>query len=274
MRRGMIYWRYLTSLVGRPPLKPSFFLIGAQKSGTTSLFRHLEDHPCILSPLGKEPHFFDQRYQKGVRWYESWFPSVKDAAHTPCEGEAITGEGSTHYLFDAHTPARLKEYCPDAKLVAILRNPAERAYSAYQHEVRKKREKRSFSEVVEDELRWGEEEHAKVVADPTYWSKRHYFRSHLRRGHYAESMKRWFSVFPREQFLIFSSDQFFSDPETVYNETVAFLGLPPHKLDHFKAHNTGGYSSKIPADELQRLKEHFAPLNEELYELLGVDYGW
>lgn len=274
MHRSRIYWRYVSSLVGRTPLKPSFFLIGAQKSGTTSLFRHLENHPYILSPLGKEPHFFDQRYQKGIRWYESWFPSTKEAEQTSCEGTPITGEGSTHYLFDAHTPARLKEYCPDAKLVAILRNPVERAYSAYQHEVRRKREKRPFGEVIADELRWGEEEHAKVLADPSYWSDRHYFRSHLRRGYYAESLKRWFSHFPREQFLIFSSDQFFSDPERVYDETVAFLELPPFKLDHFKPQNIGGYSSKIPADELKRMDEYFAPLNKELVELLGVDYGW
>ena len=274
MRRPEIYWRMTTSLLGRQPLKPSFFLIGAQKSGTTSLFRHLEDHPCILSPLGKEPHFFDQRYQKGFRWYESWFPSTRDAEQISCEGPAITGEGSTHYLFDAHTPARLKQYCPDAKLVAILRNPVERAYSAYQHEVRKKREKRSFSEVIQDELQWGDEEHARVLADPSYWSNRHYFRSHLRRGHYAESLKRWFEHFPREQLLIFSSDEFFSDPEAVYEKTVAFLGLPPHKLDTFKAHNTGGYTSKIPAAELRLMEEHFAPLNRELVELLGVDFGW
>lgn len=265
--------RYLGNLVGRRAMRPSFYLLGAQKSGTTSLFRHLAKHPCVLEPMGKEIHFFWENYHKGLAWYESWFPGA-GTKKADCSGPCLTGDGSTGYLFEPHTPARLHSYTPDAKFVAILRNPIDRAFSAYQHEVRRRGETRSFNEVIQDELSWMDKEHQYVLDHPHTFSRKYHFRSHLRRGHYAEQLKRWFELFPPEHFLIMSGEEFFADPGAAYNKTVAFLGLPEHPMGEYKKHNVGGYNSEIAPDTLAFLQEYFAPLNEELYALLDVDYGW
>jgi len=274
--RTLVYcWRYVNAVLGREMMKPEFFLIGAQKSGTTSLFEYLAQHHCVHSPLGKEFHYFDQHYRHSRFYYEGWFPFASDAAgDCPNGGRNITGEGSTNYIFDTNAPGRIHSYRPDAKLVAILRNPIDRAFSHYQHEKRKNRETRSFEEAVRDELTWMEEEHKRVLENPEYWSERHYRKSYLLRGHYAEQLRRWSSYFPREQLLIFSSDEFFSDPKSVYEKTVSFLGLPEYPLSDFKAHNAGNYKSPIPEEMRVFMEDYFRPLNRELYDLLGVDYGW
>ena len=265
--------RYLSGLLGRCVLKPSFYLIGAQKSGTTSLFSHLIRHPCILEPLGKEIHYFYENYCRDRHWYESWFPSTSQKP-PDSNGNCITGDGSTGYLFEPHTPARIRAYTPDAKFIAILRNPIERAYSAYQHEVRKRGETRTFDEVVRDELGWMEKEYRNVLDHPLTFNRRFHFQSHLRRGYYAEQLKRWFELFPRDQFLILCGDEFFSDPGSIYERTIEFLSLPEYPLNGFKPHNVGGYCSKLSDETRQFLEEHYAPLNQELYDLLGIDYGW
>jgi hypothetical protein len=90
---------------------------------------------------------------------------------------------------------------------------------------------------------------------------------------YVDQLKRWMSVFPREQFLIIKSEDFYKDPEQVFQQTLAYLGLRPWRLTRFKVHHLGEYVDMDPATR-RRLGDYFAPYNQQLYVLLGRDLGW
>ena len=110
---------------------PSALVIGAQRSGTTSIFNYLIQHPDVVAPLGKEIHYFDLHYDQGVRFYRGRFPY----SHRLRNG-AITLDATPYYLVHPLAPERAAGLLPDIKLIALLRNPIERAFSHYQHEVR------------------------------------------------------------------------------------------------------------------------------------------
>jgi|SRR5690242_3518862 len=107
---------------------PHFLIIGAQRCGTTSLFEYLARHPDVAPPSAKELHFFDSEYHKGDAWYRERFPSLRNGF--------ITGEATPYYIFHPHTPTRVRDWNSKVKLIVLLRNPVDRAYSHYHHEVR------------------------------------------------------------------------------------------------------------------------------------------
>jgi hypothetical protein len=237
---------------------PDFVIIGTQRGGTTSLYRYLTAHPDIGSALRKEVHFFDRNYEKGMDWY---------LAHFPVLGEVpMVGEASPYYLFHPDVPERARAAVSHAKFIALLRNPVDRAYSHYQMRVRKGLESLSFEGAIDKER-----ERLSSSDDPSSSTWRYY--SYIKRGLYVDQLKRWMSVFPREQFLIIKSEDFYDNPERVLHETLAYLGLQPWSLATFKAHHMVGYPDMDPATR-KRLTEYFAPYNQQLYALLGHDLGW
>ncbi|MFN8591499.1 MAG: sulfotransferase [Thermomicrobiales bacterium] len=237
---------------------PDFIIIGAQRGGTTSLYRYLVEHPDIGPAYCKEVHYFDRYFDRGPNWY---------LAHFPIRGEyKIAGEASPYYLFHPEVPERLREYVPNAKLIALLRNPIDRAYSQYQMNSRKGNESLSFEEAVEREP-----ERLAGTDDPLDPSWRHH--SYLARGLYAEQLRRWFEIFPRDQIMVIQSERFYGNPERTLHEVQAAIGLPPHTPGRFKAFHQSEYPQMDDA-LLERLRAHFAPHNRDLYDLLGVDFGW
>ena len=123
---------------------PTFLICGAPKAGTTSLFTYLSQHPNIFCPSLKEPMFFCNQYQKGLSWYESIF---KEHKH-----EKEIGEASSWYMRDEKTPARIFKIIPDIKLLFVLRNPIDRAYSSFWYSKQKgfSQSNLSFSEVIKN----------------------------------------------------------------------------------------------------------------------------
>ncbi len=116
---------------GKQGSLPDFMIIGAPKCGTTSLFEYLCGHPNVARPRRKEIHYFDERFERGLAWYRRHFPLV--------EKPQITGEATTAYLFAKNTPARAAALVPDAKLIAVLRDPVRRVISHYWHNKRRRR---------------------------------------------------------------------------------------------------------------------------------------
>src|SRR5689334_8975756 len=116
-------------------LLPDFIIIGAQKGGTTSLYNYLIEHPLIKSARRKEVHYFDRNFHKGVSWYKAFFPTSleKYYAENILKKDFITGEGSPEYLFYPHCAEKAVRVLPQAKIIALLRNPVDRAYSQYRH---------------------------------------------------------------------------------------------------------------------------------------------
>jgi hypothetical protein len=127
--------------------KPAFLIIGAQKAGTSSLFRYLSQHPDIRLPKRKELHFFDLQYSNGIDWYERLFPRKKIIKRQ------ITGEASPFYLFHPLVPERVFNHYPNIRLIVLLRNPVDRAYSHFHMERNRNAEPEdSFMRAVELEF--------------------------------------------------------------------------------------------------------------------------
>lgn len=262
-------------LTARLRMLPDFLIIGAQKSGTTSLYNHLVQHPSVGCAFEKEVRYFNDHYGKGVNWYRAHFPTspLKQVQTLRYRTRYITGEGEPSYLANPLAPQRVLDLVPDVKLIVMLRNPVDRAYSHYQHRFTRNRETRPFEEVVSADK--------KVLLDgfdglPTGDGKRlgHLHYSYLPRGFYAEQLENWFAVFPQGQFKIIHAEEFFADTQKVYDEVLEFLSLPGRTLQKKKKYYEGTYSQPISDETRRDLVEYFAPHNRRLYDLLQRDFAW
>ena len=262
---------------------PSFLIIGAQRAGTTSLFRYLQEHPEVAWPRAtkreaawsKEIHFFDDRYWRGVAWYRGFFPLEATQRVARVFGRNLLAcEASPSYLFHPAVPERVKETLPDGKFIAILRNPVDRAYSHHRLMMRSKREHLSFEDALAAEEERLTEERPRVdVNKPKHRSDRYRHHAYVAKGLYVEQLERWLEHFPREQLLVLSTEEFAEDPEGTYGTVLSFFGLKPHKQAEFPLYN------RLPAQPMNpetraRLEERFAEPNERLARLLGRDFGW
>jgi hypothetical protein len=237
---------------------PDFIIIGTQRGGTTSLYEYLTAHPDVGAAYRKEVHFFDRHFGKGIDWYR---------AHFPLAGEfSVVGEASPYYLFHPSVPERLHEVIPAVKLIALLRNPVDRALSQYHMKVSRGLESLTFEDAIQRES-----ERLSASDNPMGAAWRHH--SYLARGRYAEQLLRWLRVFPRVQLLILKSEDLFAEPQRVLGQVQHYLGLGPHTPAQFTLHHKATYSA-MDAATRQRLEEYFAPHNRTLYALLGCDFAW
>jgi hypothetical protein len=259
--------RLLTS-----PLRvlPDFLILGAQKAGTTFLYDHLAQHPNITPALAKEVHFFDYNFERGEAWYRAHFPTRMEK----WRGEfQATFEGSPYYLFYPHAAWRVKQIAPRAKLIVLLRNPVERAYSHYQHQLRLGLETLAFEDALEQEPARLVGEYEKLVSDGTYYSFNYQNYSYMARGMYADQLERWFRYFPREQFLILQSEAVYADPAKEFVRVLDFVHVPRWQPQVFQPSLQGEYEPMQP-EMRAYLSDFFAPHNERLYELLDIDFEW
>jgi hypothetical protein len=270
---------------GRGRMLPDFIVIGAAKSGTTTLYGALSEHPfvrpCVADDayfLGtKEIRFFDWGFERGEDWYRSHFPLEEERTEFEREhGRAfLTGEASPSYISHIWAPPRIRQVAPKVKVIAALRNPVDRAYSQYQMSRKEGVEElESFEDAVDREEERLRSEVERMAAEPRYVSWNFGSWSYLARSRYAEQVERWLAHFPREQLLFIKAEDLFDDPQRVLDTVHEFLGLPPHRYDHVVRLNPGAYDDAIAPETRARLAEYFRPHNERLYELTGIDFGW
>ncbi|HVB61283.1 MAG TPA: sulfotransferase domain-containing protein [Ktedonobacteraceae bacterium] len=258
-------------------MTPDFIIIGAQKAGTTSLYRYLTEHPCIAPIYVKEPHYFDIYFYKGLSWYRSHFPMTLERYYAQhiAKHDLMTGEASPYYLFHPRAAQRVAKTLPRVKLIALLRNPIDRAYSQYQHQARQPGvEPLSFEDALDAEAERLANEEEKIAQDPNYSSFNHRHYSYCGRSRYVEQLPRWINLFPQEQVLILNSEELFSDPAAIVKQALIYLNLPIAGMKStYKPFNEARYAP-MKAATRQRLVEYFKPYNERLYELLGRDFEW
>jgi hypothetical protein len=267
LRRLRADFRLLTS--GLRGL-PSALIIGAQRSGTTSLFNYLVQHPDVLPPLGKELHYFDFYYARGVEYYRGRFPF----SHR-LRGGVLTLDATPYYLMHPLVPQRAAQLLPDVKIIAVLRNPITRALSHYEHEVRGGREQLSFSEAIERESERLAGEEERLRREPTYYSWNHHRYAYTGRGLYMQQLRRWLEYYPRSQLLVLQSESLFRDPAAATAEVHAFLGLRDHRLKRYEeTFQKGKYERAMPEELRARLAAYFEPHNRELFEFLGREFDW
>lgn len=263
VRRRDGAFRYATAMIRS---LPNVIMIGAQKSGTTSLFKYLEQHPHIEVSKTKEVHYFDNYYHKGALWYRSHFPIKRNS----CIMEA-----SPSYLFYPHAPKRIHTLLPDVKLIAILRNPTERAISSYFHQVRAGTEKLPIFEALKSEEERITLLRDKILKDEAYVSLDYLRFSYKQRGIYIEQLERYWELFDCKKLLILHYEEFRRDLEQTLQKIYSFIGIKSNIGEiNFQQYNIGANKQEISPHVYDYLDEYFKPYNQKLYERLGLDFNW
>jgi hypothetical protein len=269
---------FVRRLQGARRVLPDFLIIGAQKSGTSSLYRYLAQHPQVRESVLKEVHYFDggldagvDTYALGESWYRAHFPLGRDMA----PGQKAF-EASPLYLVHPLAAERIAGLLPRVKLVAILRNPTDRALSHYFHNVRNNALRRFKEDLPPGEAMDAEEARlAGVLARGDYKSEAYRAYTYKTRGRYLEQLERYLARFPRENLLVLRAEGLFEDPSGLMARLLDFLELDRGRtaLD-FKPMNVGGNREAVDPATRARLDAYFAPLNRALYAALGEDFGW
>lgn len=249
---------------------PDYVIIGVQKGGTGSLYNLLVQHPQIAEAATKEVTFFDRHYHKGALWYKAHFPTRSEKK----ESGQIAGEASPDYLYLEHAPIQAAKFIPqETKLIAVLRNPIDRAFSHYQHECRKGCEKLSFEDALENEeqrLLEGRDEY--LNNNLKSFNVRHF--SYKLRGIYVDQIKRWHEHFPKENLLIIKSEEFQKETGRILTQVHEFIGVKPLELENYPRYNEGKYSEAMKESTRDYLKDYFKPHNQRLSDYLARDFYW
>lgn len=271
--------RYLKIASSRRRDLPGVLLIGAEKAGSTSLYRWLISHPWIARPERKEIRYLTgPENDLGLLWYKSHFPIRRFVRGANGERRAsITLDATPSYLFDPWSPARAQSVLPEAKIIVLLRNPIHRAWSHYLHWLRMGWESEPFEEAIYrpeeliDALRLClslRNENPRAVTEafgrPCY----------LARSIYADQLARWFESFDRNRVLVVKSEEFFSEPEVAYKRITNFLELPAFRPTGVSAMNRRPDRSVLNESLIPQLAEYFAPHNLRLSDLLGTLWTW
>lgn len=272
-------------------VKPSFFIIGTQKGGTSALFKYLMEHPRVVGGIKKEIHFFNRDicYERmGESYYHRHFPVIYRMGRG-----RLTFDATPKYIYGPKVAKRLSLYSPNAKLVLLLRDPIERAYSAWnmfrkyakgsgktpeglmmenedeRNGVMSLLERDSypgFSEIIREEIEsMGNDD---CPMEPSF----------VRRGLYVDQILEYFKYFDSNQMCVIESRELRNDTNRVLGEVVDFLGLESYDWGKGQSlrrkEHVGVYQSVLYNEDREYLSEFYRPYNERLYSLLGRKFDW
>jgi len=252
-------------------MPPGFIIAGAQRCATTSLFRMLARHPQVRPPmLNKGIHFFDtaERFSRGPNFYAGHFPLRR-----PWGSDRISGEASPYYLFHPLAMQRIAEVAPQTQVIVLLRDPAQRAFSAYKQEKGRGFETLSFEEALdrEPERLAGEEE--KIIADPNYQSFAHQHYGYVARGRYTAQLRRAKNALAPGKLTVLDADAFFRPGLEGWDQLLNSIGLDPWRPEEI-IHSNSRPSAEMAPQLRQLLDREFAGENDELIRFLGYTPSW
>ena len=267
--------RKYCSLTGFLHILPDFLILGVEKGGTSSLYDYLIQHPSISSASTKEINFFNKYYDRGLDWYRVCFPFKihKSIKKNLFHKKFLTGEASVRYFDYPHAPERIKKISPLMKFIILLRNPVDRAYSQHSMVTRGGNENLSFEEAIDCEKERTQKDYEKMKNNKNFYSDNYFRHAYLDRGIYVDRLKNWMKIFPKEQFLIFDSKDFFENPSTIYSKTL-FLNLPKTELKKYEVKGRKNENPRMDPNLRAKLIDFYRPHNKRLYEFLGVNYHW
>jgi hypothetical protein len=253
---------------------PDFIVVGAQKAGTTSFYWYLSQLPAVEPSFRKEVHYFDLNYGHGEAWYRAFFPT-RAKLH---RNAAITGEATPYYLFHPAVPQRIHDLVPSAKIIILLRDPAQRALSHFEHEHRLGNETFTLSEALAAEQhRLGDIEARLEETAAVSWAHQH--SSYRARGLYLPQVRRYFERFGRERCHVILSEELFDDPVATVRQAAEFLDIDSATVSGLDLAPRGVNKARAPRDHAHRealaeLRMFFAPANQVLAEYLGRELPW
>lgn len=208
--------------------QPNLFILGAAKCGTTTLYAHLNAMQDVCMSPAKEPTFFEADFEKGLDYYQQTY--FRDY-----QGESVVGDARTRNLYLPWVPGRIHETNPDARLVVMVRDPVDRAFSHWLYRAKVGSDTDSFEDAIQDDLARIERGlPADDAAEIERWRsalpavRAHgygLYRTYLDSGYYMQQIDRFLALFPREQLHVIVLDDLQRDPEHVMGELLDFLGL-------------------------------------------------
>jgi hypothetical protein len=244
---------------------PEFVVIGAQRAGTSSMFRYLSAHPQVRRPLRKEIDYFSAHYGESLSWYR---------AHFPVRRGSISFDCTPQYFVHPLAPERCRALLPDAKMVIMARDPVARLMSHYSHMRRLGFETLELRDALEAEESRIAHDLGEISSDLA-WNPREFFNfSYLTRSRYAEQFERWLGSYPREAFHVFDFDEFVNSPETEWGPLLDFLELEPWVPPDFRNWSTPtakpGTDTALGEELADRLKDDIG----RFAELSGRPLSW
>ncbi len=254
---------------------PDFLVVGAQRSGTTTLYRSLAAHPQVRFPLmTKSVHWFDVQYQRSPAWYRAGFPlrSAVERDARRLGAPVVVGEAAPYYGFHPFVPARIADHLPEVRLVMILRDPVTRAWSQFHHERARGWEPLAdFGAALDaEEVRLDRAE--EVLAGRPGHHLAHQHQSYVARGRYAEQVQRLWAAVGRDRVLVLYTEDLERRPGPTFDVLHDFLGVGrrPVEPGRWNPRSAG----TIPAEHAERIRALTARSDAWLAENLPAPPPW
>ena len=286
--------RFSRKITSRFRMLPSFLILGGSRSGNTSLFAYLTEHPNIMPGSLKAFFFFQYFTNNKTSFYRSQFPIKRK--------NLITCDSTSSYFVHPLIPARVHKLLPSAKLIVVLRNPVERAYSEFHYTVTLGSElTENFEDVIKSELKRIEIGNKKPELKIENTNYKHFTFSHLRDGLYAQHLERWLKFFSKEQLLVLHTKDLYTNLDQTLAETFEFLNLPKYQIENrieknkidkirpLAGHEQNVYKNidsktrtlfnvqnypEIKSETRKFLQDFFRPHNEKLFKMIGKRFDW
>lgn len=237
---------------------PHFLIIGENKCGTTSLYHYLCSHPHVLPSLGngenydgeyryKEIRFFDAFFYKGIEWYKQCFPEAKGK---------ISGEASPTYFSKSLCAERIHRMVPQAKLMVILRNPVDRTFSNYLHN-----------------MQWVPGFAARYSSFENFLDSMASADAYvLERSLYMKSWAAWEPFYKPEDVLFLTSENLNENPSAAMRQVFRFLGLDDFEINEAQTLRKSRYTETLKPETRASLQSFFEPFNRVFFEMTGVSF--
>ena len=258
--------RGLSGITASSRVLPDFIISGTVRSGTTSLYYNICEHPSVLPASYDEIGYFDSNYHLGINWYRSMFPTEKEMKQVKKETNfAITGEDTPFYFWKKEAAERIFQDIPNSKIIIIFRNPVDRAYSNYNLGIRKKTESLSFEDAIDEEMNFLKTHSFRDAVDRR--------RSYLSKGLYENQIKIWLDNFPREQIHILCTEDMKKNPKESLLKIFQFLGIPNYTLKNPQRQKSAEYK-KMEDETREKLLAFYKPYNQKLFETIQEKFDW
>ena len=245
---------------------PDFIIAGTVRSGTTSLYYNICEHPSVLSADYDEIGYFDSNYHLGINWYRSMFPTHKHMNEVKEKtGNSITGEDTPFYFWKKEAAERILKDLPNTKIIMIFRNPVDRAYSNYNLGVRYKTEELSFDNAIDKEIEFLDEHSFRETVDSR--------RSYVSKGIYENQIRLWFNVFPRKQIHILSTEDMNNNPREELKGIFRFLDIDEYDIKQPQKQKVAEYK-QMKKETRKKLLDFYKPHNERFFEMIQHEFEW
>tara|TARA_Y100000996_G_C22480279_1_gene625872 strand:+ start:217 stop:1059 length:843 start_codon:yes stop_codon:yes gene_type:complete len=245
---------------------PDFIIIGTVRSGSTSLYHNICEHPSVIEAAYDEIGFFDSNYHLGESWYRSMFPTQKMMDNIRKNtGHSITGEDTPFYFWKEEVIKKILKLIPKIKLISIFRNPVDRAYSNYQLGIRTKTEKLTFEEAIEEEISTLEKFSFRECIERK--------RSYLAKSLYENQIHGWLDGFPKNQIHFLSTEEMQSNPQGSLQRIFEFLNISDYNIKNPRKQKSFDYED-MNIETRKKLLEFFEPHNQKFFDSIKMKFEW